>query len=147
MRKNFFKLLLALAVMLPVSALTSCSEDAPAYAYSIEEDLVGKWTWSTDAGDLTETFDVTVSKVSDSEISIGNFHNLGSSITAKLSGNSFTFSGDLNSDFEVRAGSGSISNGYQTITLSYDIYDKNEEETESIKAKMNKGVAAKKAKL
>ena len=147
MKRFLKKLLIISAVFMPVTfAAVSCSEDAPSYAYSTK-DLEGKWTWNTDnsTGEFGGTFDVNISKVSDTKIKINNFHNQSASMEAEISGTTITFSGDLNSQFEVKSGTGVISNGYQTITLKYEIFDKDEEESETVEATLSVGVISKKA--
>lgn len=147
MKRFFKKLLILSAVFLPVSFVAvSCSEDAPNYAYSTK-DLEGKWTWNTDqsTGEFSGTFDVKISKISDTKISISNFHNQSASMEAEVSGTTLTFGGDLNSQFEVKNGTGTISNGYQTIKIKYEILDKDEEESETVEASLSSGVISKKS--
>ena len=143
MKKVSF-LFLATLVAFCALFLNSCSEDAPEYQNSAK-DLVGKWTWNTDAGDLNDIFDVTISQQDESTIKISNFHNLGYSIDAKISGTTISFSGELGSQFEVRNGTGTISNGYQRIKLKYECYDEDEETSENVEATLNVGVVSKKA--
>lgn len=128
----------------PIFTITSCSEDSPSYAYSTL-DLEGKWTWSTDnsTGEFSGTFDVNIKKISDTKIQIGNFHNQSSAIEATVSGSTLSFSGSLNSQFEIKSGTGSITNGYQTIKLKYEIYDNDDETSETVETTLTKGVAAK----
>ena len=112
------------------------------YKYSLK-DLNGDWRWETVEGDLAGTFDVNISAVSDTVFKVGNFCALGSSVEISVSeGKILTFEGGINSAFDVKAGTGTISDNYQTITLSYDIYDKDEDETEHCRVKMTKGITA-----
>ncbi|MEE3447133.1 MAG: hypothetical protein VZQ51_00810, partial [Bacteroidales bacterium] len=64
---------------------------------------------------------------------------------AEVSGTTLTFGGDLNSQFEVKNGTGTISNGYQTIKIKYEILDKDEEESETVEASLSSGVISKKS--
>ncbi len=146
MKKVSF-LFLATLVAFCALFLNSCSEDAPEYQNSAK-DLVGKWTWKTESstGDFDGTFDVTISQQDETTITISNFHNSSKSIEAKISGSILSFSGPLgDSQYEVKTGSGTISNGYQTIKLKYEIYDDDEETSEIVEATLNVGVLSKKA--
>ena len=144
-------------MFLPVTfSAVSCSEDAPTYTNTTKDFVdektgTGKWGWETEqAEDLSDKFDVTIKMVSDTKITISNFHNLGADmdVTVDNSTKTVTFSGKLTDDYEVKAGTGTITNGYQQMNISYDIVDLNEDTAnpEHIKAKLVKdNVLAKKA--
>lgn len=149
MKRFFKKLLILSAVFLPVSFVAvSCSEDAPNYTNTpqdfLDKDLgkdYGDWGWETEqAEDLSDKFDVQIRVISDTQITISNFHNLGMAMSVDVDNVSKTikFSGKLSSDYEIQAGTGTITNGYQQMNISYDIVDLNEETTEHVKAKLIK---------
>jgi len=157
MKRFFKKLLIISAVFMPVTfAAVSCSEDAPSYTNTpqdfLDKDLgkdYGDWGWETEqAEDLSDKFDVQIRVISDTQITISNFHNLGMAMSVDVDNVSKTikFSGKLSSDYEIQAGTGTITNGYQQMNISYDIVDLNEETTEHVKAKLIKNnVLSKKA--
>ena len=130
---RLFNALIVLLMMLPVFAMTSCSEeDAPEFSHNANE-LVGgnagaTWTWNTVSGDLPEAFEVTIDKISDTEFVINNFANVdGDRVTVKMAGTSLTFSGEVASGPTVKAGIGTIKNGWATMDISFTI-DNGEEE-------------------
>ena len=156
MKRFFYRLLLVMTLAVPVMAVTSCSEDAPTYTNTpqdfLDKDLgkdYGDWGWETEqAEDLSDKFDVQIRVISDTQITISNFHNLGMAMSVDVDNVSKTikFSGKLSSDYEIQAGTGTITNGYQQMNISYDIVDLNEETTEHVKAKLIKNnVLSKKA--
>ena len=130
--------LFVLLLMLPVLTVTSCSEeDAPTYAHSSDDLVSGdagpNWTWTTVQGDdiFGEYFVVTIDKLSDSQFVINNFGGAGDAITVTMSGTSLTFSGELANGAKIEAGTGSITNGWATMELSFTY---NGEDTQDCKA-------------
>ncbi len=149
MKKRILRLFLGAALLLPMStAMIACSEDAPTYAYSMEDLTDEKWTWTTEKGDMG-TFDVTIEKIDDDKFAINSFHGQKEKMIVTMSGSSSTpvlsFSGKLNSQFTVLEGTGNITGGYQKMNLKYQIKDEENDETEDIEATLSKGVIAKKA--
>ncbi|MBR6278132.1 MAG: hypothetical protein IKR41_05180 [Bacteroidales bacterium] len=150
MKKRILRLFLGAALLLPMStAMIACSEDAPTYAYSMEDLTDEKWTWTTEKGDIASSLEVTIEKIDDDKFAINNFHGLNEKMIVTMSGSSSTpvlsFSGKLNSQFTVLEGTGNITGGYQKMNLKYQIKDEDEDETEDIEATLSKGVIAKKA--
>ena len=138
MKKNIFKILLLLVLLSPVMMLTSCEEDAPTYTYSAE-DLEGAWTWTTETGDIADYFEVSISKVDETQFKISNFQSLGD-ITCTMTGSTtFSFSGDLKSCI-IKNGKGTITSGYQKMSMNYTIVDEDDNE-EQISVNLSKGGA------
>ena len=116
---KLINVLVALLLILPLLTVMSCSEeDAPELTHSLDE-LNDSWAW--DFNDGTTPVEVTISKVSDSELLIENFHNMGGeTISVKVSGTSLSFAGELaGGELIISNGTGSIINGWQGMTLSY----------------------------
>ena len=120
---------IVLIMMIPVLAITSCSEDAPSYSHS-SSDLIGgdngnTWTWTTTEGDLPEAFEVTIDVISDDKFAINDFANVGGDrievqITdIQASSAKLAFSGDVTGG--VVEGTGSIINGWATMNISFVI--------------------------
>ncbi|MBQ3690944.1 MAG: hypothetical protein II937_13935 [Bacteroidales bacterium] len=153
MKKKILRLFLGAALLLPIStAMIACSEDAPTYAYSMEDLTDEKWTWTTEKGDIAGTLEVTIEKIDDDKFAINNFHGTNEKMVVTMSGSSstpvLTFSGKLNSRFTVSEGTGNITGGYQKMSLKYKIKDEEDEDTdelEDIEATLSKGIIAKKA--
>ncbi len=139
---RLFYALIALLLMLPVFSMTSCSEedaptntdeeksrnalyqqDAPTYTHSVA-DLNGTWLWETTESEDFSEFYVYISQGSASdEIIISNFggQSKEETITAKVSGTTFTFAGVLNGgEMEIKNGIGTIMGGYQSISISFE---------------------------
>lgn len=123
---KLFRVLIALLLLAPLSVMTSCSEeDAPEFSHSVN-DLVGgsagsTWTWNTTAGDLAEAFEITIQNVSDTQFIIDNFAGVGGDkMTVTISGSSLTFSGDVTGG-SVKDGTGTITNGWATMDISFTI--------------------------
>ena len=128
--------LFALMLALPLLVMTSCSEeDAPEFSHSLN-DLNGSWVWETTSGDFADAFDVTIAVESDTKFVINNFLNLGN-IPVTVSGTSLSFSGEFADGSKVQAGTGTISNGWETMTISFDYFDG--EDTQKGSASLNKG--------
>ncbi|MCQ2975641.1 MAG: hypothetical protein MJ211_12640 [Bacteroidales bacterium] len=129
-----------LALLLTISfCWIACEEDSPDTVHSTSE-LIGKWTWVTEEGsDKDATYDVIISLDSsdNNTIKISNFQNQGETISAKISGSSFTFEGVLNGYLEVTNGQGTIINNWQNIKLSYMVSDGNN--PEKIVATLSRG--------
>ncbi|MCQ2250525.1 MAG: hypothetical protein MJZ66_05395 [Bacteroidales bacterium] len=127
-------------------AMQSCEEDAPEFAHSLGE-LEGDWQWNTEEGDAAEYFGVSIRQISESEISIVNFHNTaGDELSASVSGSQLSFEGELvDGNIVISNGKGTITNGWLTITLEYDCTS--DGETEHTKVQLNKGKVLSKSAL
>ncbi|MCR5453642.1 MAG: hypothetical protein K6F33_01470 [Bacteroidales bacterium] len=145
------KILVALLLMLPVFATTSCSEeDAPTYSHSLNElvsgDAGANWEWTTDQGDdvMSPYFGVTITDISDTQFTIDNFCNAGGPMIVYVSGTQLTFSGELVDGSLIKAGTGSITNGWQTMQLTFTY--ENEETSQDCSVTLeHKEVISKKA--
>jgi hypothetical protein len=137
--------LIALLLLVPLSVMTSCSEeDAPEFSHSIN-DLVGSWKWDTTESEDFTQFNVTISVVSDNKISIDNFANTSEAIEATLSEDrkSFTFAGELvDGNMIITNGKGTIGDSFETMTISFE-YDLGDGPL-SCSASVQKGIYAKK---
>lgn len=118
--------LLVLLLALPIMAVTSCSEeDAPTFSHSAEDLISGNsganWTWTTIQGEdiFGDYFGITIDKISDSKFIINNFGGAGDQITVNLSGTSLTFDGELANGAKIENGTGSITNGWETMQLAF----------------------------
>lgn len=113
-------------------------QDSPQTIHSVQE-LSSGWVWTTTDGDAASDFQISIEQVSDNEIVIINFHNLdGERITATIDGEDISFGGPLmDGSLEVRGGHGTITNGWLTINLEYELYDGTD--TERFAAKLEKG--------
>lgn len=148
MKKILSRFLIALELAAPAVTINSCvEEDAPTYAYSTA-DMEGPWRWETETGDLTGYFQVSISKVSETKIRVDKFHN-NASMEMELTemnsvGANVSFEGKLGNSFVVKNGKGRISNGYQSMELSYEVYEADDEDFENpdkIEIKLTKGQA------
>jgi len=108
------------------------------YNYSVD-DLEGDWICYTQQGDLSDYFSFNISKASDTELLISNFHNLGKSVKAKLEGNRLTFDGILNQNFQIVNSQAVITQGYQQIDASYSLKD-DENQVDDFVVQFIKGV-------
>jgi len=142
---RLFNVLIALLLLVPLSVMTSCSEeDAPEFSHSIN-DLVGSWKWDTTESEDFTQFNVTISVVSDNKISIDNFANTSEAIEATLSEDrkSFTFAGELvDGNMIITNGKGTIGDSFETMTISFE-YDLGDGPL-SCSASVQKGIYAKK---
>jgi len=142
---RIFNVLIALMLLVPLSVMTSCSEeDAPEFSHSIN-DLVGSWKWDTTESEDFTQFNVTISVVSDNKISIDNFANTSEAIEATLSEDrkSFTFAGELvDGNMIITNGKGTIGDSFETMTISFE-YDLGDGPL-SCSASVQKGIYAKK---
>lgn len=142
---RIFNVLIALLLLVPLSVMTSCSEeDAPEFSHSIN-DLVGSWKWDTTESEDFTQFNVTISVVSDNKISIDNFANTSEAIEATLSEDrkSFTFAGELvDGNMIITNGKGTIGDSFETMTISFE-YDLGDGPL-SCSASVQKGIYAKK---
>ena len=142
---KLFNVLIALLLLVPLSVMTSCSEeDAPEFSHSIN-DLVGSWKWDTTESEDFTQFNVTISVVSDNKISIDNFANTSEAIEATLSEDrkSFTFAGELvDGNMIITNGKGTIGDSFETMTISFE-YDLGDGPL-SCSASVQKGIYAKK---
>ncbi len=142
---RLFNVLIALLLFVPLSVMTSCSEeDAPEFSHSIN-DLVGSWKWDTTESEDFTQFNVTISVVSDNKISIDNFANTSEAIEATLSEDrkSFTFAGELvDGNMIITNGEGTIGDSFETMTISFE-YDLGDGPL-SCSASVQKGIYAKK---
>lgn len=142
---RLFYVLIALLLLVPLSVMTSCSEeDAPEFSHSIN-DLVGSWKWDTTESEDFTQFNVTISVVSDNKISIDNFANTSEAIEATLSEDrkSFTFAGELvDGNMIITNGKGTIGDSFETMTISFE-YDLGDGPL-SCSASVQKGIYAKK---
>jgi len=123
---RLLNVLIALLLLVPLSLMTSCTEeDAPEFSHSVN-DLVGgsagsTWTWNTVSGDLPDAFEITIQNVSDTQFIIDNFAGVGGDkMTVTISGSSLTFSGDVTGG-SVKDGIGTIKNGWATMDISFTI--------------------------
>lgn len=149
MKKILSRFLIALALAAPAVTINSCvEEDAPTYAYSTA-DMEGPWRWETESGDAgADYYEITISQVSETKIKINNFQGIGS-VVLELSemssaGANVSFEGQLSSAFVIKNGKGRISNGYQSMELSYEVYEADDEDFENpdkIEVKLTKGQA------
>ena len=108
------------------------------YRYTVD-DLCGDWFCNTVEGDLTEYFEIKISRKSESGINISNFHNLGKTVTASVSGSTLEFSGPLSSDYSVEGGSGLIDKSFGKIELSYSVLDLESGSPEKFRITLTKG--------
>lgn len=142
---RLLNVLIALLLFVPLSVMTSCSEeDAPEFSHSIN-DLVGSWKWDTTESEDFTQFNVTISVVSDNKISIDNFANTSEAIEATLSEDrkSFTFAGELvDGNMIITNGKGTIGDSFETMTISFE-YDLGDGPL-SCSASVQKGIYAKK---
>ena len=142
---RFLNVLIALLLLVPLSVMTSCTEeDAPEFSHSIN-DLVGSWKWDTTESEDFTQFNVTISVISDNKISIENFANTSEAIEATVSedGKSFTFAGELaDGNMIITDGKGTIGDSFETMTISFK-YDFGEGPL-SCTASVQKGIYAKK---
>ena len=143
---RLFNVLIALLLLVPLSVMTSCSEeDAPEFSHSIN-DLVGSWKWETTASqDFPDVCNVMISVISDNKISIDNFANTDEAIEATVSEDrkSFTFSGELaGGNMIITNGKGTIGDSFETMTISFE-YDLGDGPL-SCSASVQKGIYAKK---
>ncbi len=122
MKKNrIINTLIVLLMAITATMTTSCTEeDAPEFAHSLG-DLEGTWTWETTDGDEFTDFEVTISTISDTKIEIGNFGNQDESMPVTVSGTTLSFAKEL-STMNITGGTGSITNGYATMEISFQ-YD------------------------
>lgn len=129
--------LFALLLMLPLLALTSCSkEDAPELQHTLN-DLSGTWTWETTDGDFPDAFEVTITAESDTKFVVNNFLNVSDPITVTVSGTSLTFSGELSDGSTIKSGTGTITNGWETMNISFIYNDGESDQTGG--ARLDKG--------
>lgn len=143
-RRFITKALLLATLAMPAVFIPSCSEDAPSYTLSTA-DLVSSWVWETSEGDISDVFNVTINRVSDTKIEIVNFNNAdGEIMEVSVSEKNLTFSGELiDGAMVVSNGTGIIKDGAETITLEYDLNSDGEQM--HVKAELKKGQLSKKA--
>ncbi len=130
-------MMLGLLILAGTITLHSCEDDAPEFSHSAQE-LADSWVCTVLEGDAADGYQMEILTLGDNEISIKNFHNLdGEEITVKISGTSLSFSGELmDGNVIIENGSGNISNGWLTMTLTYDITA--DGETEHMKVQLDK---------
>lgn len=142
---RFLNVLIALLLLVPLSVMTSCTEeDAPEFTHSIN-DLVGSWKWDTTESEDFTQFNVTISVISDNKISIDNFANTSEAIEATVSEDrkSFTFAGELaDGNMIITDGKGTIGDSFETMTIRFD-YDLGDGPLSCV-ASVQKGMYAKK---
>ena len=142
---RFINVLIALLLLVPLSVMTSCTEeDAPEFSHSIN-DLVGSWKWDTTESEDFTQFNVTISVISDNKISIDNFANTSEAIEATVSDDrkSFTFAAELvDGNMIITNGKGTIGDSFETMTIRFD-YDLGDGPLSCV-ASVQKGMYAKK---
>ncbi|MBQ4408757.1 MAG: hypothetical protein II852_17300 [Bacteroidales bacterium] len=120
---RLLNVLIALLLLVPLSVMTSCSEeDAPELTHSLDE-LSGTWTWETTDGreELGDAFLVTMKKHSSNQIAIVGFHGQeDEEVYVTVSGTSLSFEGEIvDGNIIITGGTGTIINGWESMTISY----------------------------
>ncbi len=105
-----------------LSLFYACDTETVPDNIDVASELTGEWWCILNDGENENGFDVVISRVSDNEIKISNFHNLSmneSVIVKILQDNSLEMSEQTILNTTVKGTGGSVSSGYQSMSLQY----------------------------
>lgn len=126
------QLISAMLLLWFAATLNSCEEDAPAYSHTAA-DLNGAWT-----DDDGREYNIT--QLSDNEFVIENFEGIGEITVTISSDTQLSFEGSLRDGLIlIKNGTGTITNGWLTMRMQYDMEMVEDNETEHFDIMLNKG--------